>query len=194
MTPRERLLRAVVAWFAAHGVGETSLRTLAREIGTSHRMLIYHFGSREGLLAEVVGVVERGERDVMRQLLAEHDDPYAAGAAFWAHVADAAQTFAPLFFELSGHAMQGKPYAASLRDWLAEGWAGPLSDGFRRSGVGGEDAGDLARESLAMARGLLFELAITGDRGAADAAMARYTEQVRQRIASLGGAGSGVAG
>ena len=49
--PREELLGKAIGWFAEHGVGETSLRTLAEGIGTSHRMLIYHFGSREGLLA-----------------------------------------------------------------------------------------------------------------------------------------------
>ncbi|MBK6300027.1 MAG: TetR family transcriptional regulator [Actinomycetales bacterium] len=43
MSRREELLGQVVAWFAAHGIGDTSLRTLARELGTSHRMLIYHF-------------------------------------------------------------------------------------------------------------------------------------------------------
>ena len=179
-SPREALLGRAIDWFAAHGVGETSLRALAKELGTSHRMLIYHFGSREGLLAEVVGAVERGERALVEQLLTEHaDDPYAAGAAFWVHVADTATTFAPLFFELSGHAMQGRPHAIALRQWLVDGWIEPLAAGFERSGHSRRRSRELAHESLAMARGLLFELAITGDRAAVDAAMARYTDQVR---------------
>ena len=63
MTPaRDALLARCVTWFADHGVGDTSLRTLADGVGTSHRMLIYHFGSREGLLAAVVEAVEQGER------------------------------------------------------------------------------------------------------------------------------------
>ena len=177
--PREALLAKAIAWFAEHGVGDTSLRTLATALGTSHRMLIYHFGSREGLLGAVVEAVERGERAVMAEFLAAHADPYEAGAAFWTHVAERAQIFAPLFFELSGTAMQGKPYAASLRHWLATGWVDELADGFRRSGVGDERAVRLARLSLGTARGLLFELAATGDRAAADAAMAEFTAMVR---------------
>ena len=108
-SPRDELLARCVAWFAEHGVGDTSLRTLAAAVGTSHRMLIYHFGSREGLLAAVVESVELTERSLLETLLAEVDDPYAAGLRFWEHVADAATTFAPLYFELAGQAMQGQP-------------------------------------------------------------------------------------
>lgn len=187
MSRREELLGQVVAWFAAHGIGDTSLRTLARELGTSHRMLIYHFGSREGLLTEVVGAVEAGERAALAALLeVAHEDPYAAGAAFWTHVADAATTFAPLFFEVSGLAMQGASYAAGLRSWLADGWLDGLAAGFEAGGFTPSRSRELAQESLAMARGLLFELAVSGDRQGVDAAMGRYVEEVRFRGNSLG--------
>ena len=59
-TPRERLLDAAIEHFGRHGIGDTSLRGIAEAVGTSHRMLIYHFGSREGLLAEVTREVEHG--------------------------------------------------------------------------------------------------------------------------------------
>ena len=176
MSPREELLGRAVGWFAAHGIGDTSLRALARELGTSHRMLIYHFGSREGLLTEVVRAVEAGERAALTRLLeTAHEDPYAAGAAFWGHVADTA----PLFFEVSGLAMQGAPYAAGLRSWLADGWLDGLAAGFEAGGFSPARSRELAQESLAMARGLLFELAITGDRAGVDAAMGRYVDEVR---------------
>jgi AcrR family transcriptional regulator len=168
---REDLLARCVAWFAEHGVGDTSLRTLATSVGTSHRMLLYHFGSREGLLAAVVESVEQGERDLLQRLLSEVDDPYAAGLAFWDHVADAAATFAPLYFELSGHAMQGQPWAAGLRGWLTTGWTQALTDLWIRLGRPADEAAQLARVNLAAVRGLLFDLALTGDRAAADEGM-----------------------
>ena len=179
MSRRDDLLDAVTDHVLEHGLIDLTLRPVAAAVGTSDRMLIYHFGSREGLLGAVVEAVERGERAVMADFLAAHDDPFEAGAAFWTHVADRAQIFAPLFFELSGTAMQGKPYAASLRQWLATGWVEELADGFRRSGFGDEQAVRLARLSLGTARGLLFELAATGDRAATDDAMAEFTAMVR---------------
>ena len=169
--PRDELLARCVTWFAANGVGDTSLRALAAGVGTSHRMLLYHFGSREGLLAAVVETVEQRERDLLRRLLRDVDDPYAAGLAFWEHVADAAATFAPLYFELAGHAMQGQPWAAGLRSWLASGWTEALTDLWVRLGRPAGEASELARVNLAAVRGLLFDLALTGDRAVADEGM-----------------------
>ena len=50
-----------------------------------------------------------------------------------------AEVFAPLFFELSTHAMRGQPHAHGLRTWLRTGWLDALSEatstsGCRRSG------------------------------------------------------------
>lgn len=175
---RDALLGRCVAWFTEHGVGDTSLRTLAAEVGTSHRMLLYHFGSREGLLAAVVEAVEQGERDLLQRLLLEIDDPYVAGLQFWEHVADAATTFAPLYFELSGQAMQRQPWTAGLRDWLTDGWTAALTDLWLRLGHSRDDAAQLARINLAAVRGLLFDLALTGDRAAADAGMRFLAERL----------------
>lgn len=180
--PREELLGRAVAWFAEHGVGDTSLRTLAAGIGTSHRMLNYHFGSREGLLGAVVEAVEQAEHAALLELAATHSDPFEAGAAFWTRVADRAEVFAPLFFELSTHAMRGRPHAAGLRAWLRTGWTEAIRRSYLDLGVPPERAGTLALQSLAMARGLLFEVAVTGDRAAADAAMASWTDTVRAEV------------
>ena len=51
---RDRLLEAAVQHALKKGIVDLSLREIALEIGTSHRMLVYHFGSREGLLVAVV--------------------------------------------------------------------------------------------------------------------------------------------
>ena len=90
MTAREDLLARAVEWFTENGIGDTSLRAIGTALGTSHRMLIYHFGSREGLLTAVVEHVEQRERDLLAGLLETEDDPYEAGMRFWSQVADTA--------------------------------------------------------------------------------------------------------
>ena len=59
--PKDRLLDAAVEHALSRGIVDLSLREIASAIGTSHRMLIYHFGSCEGLLVAVVREVERRE-------------------------------------------------------------------------------------------------------------------------------------
>src|SRR5919199_2429138 len=75
--PREKLLAAVIGYVAAHGFSDLSLREVAAAIGTSHRMLIYHFGSREGLLVAVVQAVEAGSRGLLAELAADPSRPLA---------------------------------------------------------------------------------------------------------------------
>jgi len=50
---KQALLDQVIAYLAEHGVADLSLRPLAKQIGTSARMLLFHFGSKQQLIAEV---------------------------------------------------------------------------------------------------------------------------------------------
>jgi AcrR family transcriptional regulator len=173
-TGREALLGRAIGHFAEHGVGDTSLRALAEAIGTSHRMLIYHFGSREGLLAAVVDVVEQGARDTLAQMVEEthgDPDPFEAAMRFWRLVTDDALVYGPLFFELSSHAMLGLPHAVDLRERLVTPWLDALVEMWVGRGVPERAARLEARIDLAVARGLLHDLLLTGDREGVDAAM-----------------------
>lgn len=51
---REELLERATDYVLDHGLIGFSLRPLAAAIGTSDRMLIYHFGSRDSLVSAVV--------------------------------------------------------------------------------------------------------------------------------------------
>ena len=180
-TGRDALLERAIGHFAAHGIGDTSLRALAEAIGTSHRMLIYHFGSREGLLAAVVDAVESGARATLAQMVEEARDdpgPLDAGLRYWRLVTDDALVYGPLFFELTSHAMLGLPHAVEVRDRLVSTWLDALTAMWTTRGVPGPEARAQASLDLAVARGLLHDLLLTGDRERVDAAMERYSRSV----------------
>lgn len=167
---RASLLGDAIEHFAKNGIGDASLRSIATSIGTSHRMLIYHFGSREGLLAEVVRTVERQQRDLLATL---SDLPIAEQAEeFWRRVTEAALIYGPLFFELSAHAMQDLPHTESLKADLINVWLPPLIELCVRAGLPPAEAPAYARLGLAASRGLLFDLLLTGDRAGVDEASA----------------------
>src|ERR1700743_907256 len=65
---RQRLLNAVVAYFETQGLADQSLRRIAEGVGTSHRMLLYHFGSKDDLLLAVVREVEARTKERLTDL------------------------------------------------------------------------------------------------------------------------------
>ena len=164
MTSRERLLVAAIEHFGRHGVGDTSLRGIAEALGTSHRMLIYHFGSREGLLTEVTREVEARQRALMSAAYDEGLPPLEAAAAYWEQTVEATLRYGPLFFELAAHAMQGREHAAVLRDELIAAWLPSVTALCRGLGIPGAEAETHARLALGAARGLLMDLLVSGQR------------------------------
>src|SRR2546423_15611407 len=58
MQTRDRLLQGCLTYFLRHGVANLSLRPLAADLGTSARMLLHYFGSKEALIAEVMERVQ----------------------------------------------------------------------------------------------------------------------------------------
>jgi AcrR family transcriptional regulator len=177
---RERLLAAAVEYAAEHGLADLSLRTLAGALGTSHRMLLYHFGSREALLIEVIRSVEEQQRAALAQILEEEADepPAEIMRRMWARVADPALwPNERLFFEVYAQALQGSPHALPLLDGIVDAWVEPLA-ALVAPGRPEAEARAEARLGVAVVRGLLLDLLATGDREAVDAAMERYIAAV----------------
>lgn len=172
---REVLLEDVIAHLAEHGIGDLSLRQLATALGTSHRMIIYHFGSRDGLLVEVVRAMEEQQRAAFAEMQRE---PAASavelGRQMWRRLSQPELApFERLFFEIYGQALQGRAYAQPLLDGVVEDWLGPMTEFLVRDGLPPAEARTQARLALATTRGLLLDLLATGDREGVDLAMER---------------------
>ena len=176
---RERLLAAAIEHVSQHGVGEISLRGLAAALGTSHRMLIYHFGSREALLIEVIRTVEEQQRMALATILEDADMPPAEiMRRMWARVADPALwPNERLFFEVYAQALQGSPHALPLLDGIVDAWVEPLA-ALVAPDRPKDEARAEARLGVAVVRGLLLDLLATRDRAAVDAAMERYISAI----------------
>ena len=167
---RADLLDGLVAEVARNGIGDRPLRDLAAAVGTSHRMLLHHFGSREELLLAIVDELERRQMAMTADLPAE---PAEAVAAMWANLRRSdLRPFERLFFECYARGAQGEqPFARMLpgavNDWLAH-----------RSGA---DDPAMTRLGLAVARGLLLDLVATEDLDGVDAAAAAFADLIRAR-------------
>jgi AcrR family transcriptional regulator len=188
---RERLLAAAVDYAAEHGLADLSLRTLAAGLGTSHRMLIFHFGSKEGLLVEVVRAVEARQRVLLEELRADPRlDPLGQMQAFWRQLTSPALApYERLFFEVYAQGLQGKEPARRLLEDAIDAWLPPIVDLLQSLGVPPEDARIEARLALAVTHGLLLDLLATGEADAVGAAMTRFTALYLHARPELAGSG-----
>jgi AcrR family transcriptional regulator len=175
---KQRLLDAVIEHFSAAGLADQSLRRIAEAVGSSHRMLLYHFGSKDGLLLEVAQAVEaRTQQQLAAVGLVAGERTDEVVRRMWAYVADPEQAaFERLFFALYGRALQGDSAVAPLlagdiEHWLEANDALLDGAGAGAAGVPQEVARAHARLGLAVVRGLLLDLLATGDRAGVDAAL-----------------------
>ena len=171
---RAELLAAVVASCAARGIGHRSLRDLAADAGTSHRMLLHHFGSREALLVAIVEEVERRQAEFATTLAGSPAE--ALLAAMWAHLSDPAlRPFERLFFESYARGANGETPFDRLLPAVVDAWLqtdGPAHGPADRADAAPDPA--LTRLGLAVVRGLLLDLVATGAEAETTAALHRF--------------------
>jgi AcrR family transcriptional regulator len=170
---RERLLAAAVGHALDAGIADLSLRQLAAAIGTSHRMLLYHFGSREGLLVAVTQAVEDQQRAAV---LGSGITPQDARRT-WERLSDP-QLWPQerLFFELYAYALRGRPGTEGFLDGIVGSWVAPIADALVKAGADERSARADARLGVAVVRGLLLDLLATEDRAGVTEAHERFLQ------------------
>jgi AcrR family transcriptional regulator len=182
-SPRQRLLDAAIEHFSAEGLSDQSLRRIAEAVGTSHRMLLYHFGSRDGLLREVVRAVEARTESHFAAIGEDaRGDTEGLVRRMWAHVADPALAdFERLFFALYGRALQGDEPTLTLLQQNLETWLDANAALASDAEIPSDLARAHARLGLAVTRGLLLDLLTTGDRAGTDAALEVFARRYAGR-------------
>jgi AcrR family transcriptional regulator len=162
---RTELLGRLLEYSATHGLSDVSLRPLASAVGSSPRMLLYFFGSKEGLVKEVNRHARRVQLDLLAGTLRDRASAADAVRALWGWVSDPVHhNLVRFFFESYARSLHDRDGAwagfgeASLREWLPE---------IRRA----LDCTDAeATLTLAVLRGLLLDLLATGDTERVDSA------------------------
>jgi AcrR family transcriptional regulator len=173
-TSRDDLLLRVIDDVAHHGIGGRSLREIAVAVGSSHRMLLYHFGSREGLVAAIVEQVEAQQQDALAAAAESAPDdatPDDVVLALWDQVSSPElRPFVRLFFEALATAGLDPDGGGDLTaPWLEQSAAVGKVIGTPTSEV------DL-RLGVAVVRGLLVDVVATGDTGPATESLRRFLE------------------
>ena len=162
---RQRLLDACTDYALEHGLPDR-LGPLATATDTSSRMLIYHFGTRDRLLREILGQARQRQIDVFTDLLrVRPNQPYTVTLrhAWTTMTGPQGQPYLRMFTRL--HETAGEPLWPGFRRIATTDWLAPLEHGMRSLG-----RPELATVVLAVIRGLLMDLDATGDTARTDQA------------------------
>ena len=179
---REELLESAYRYVLEHGLADVSLRPLAAAIGSSPRVLLFLFGSKDELVRELLNRAREDELELLSRARAGAGIGETA-LEVWGWLA-APEHRALLGLWLEGYtrslsAADG-PWAgfarATVEDWLAV--LAQAQPPEHRDSPSGEEERTLV---LAILRGALLDLLATGDAGRTTAAVHR---QVRGSIAA----------
>jgi AcrR family transcriptional regulator len=156
---------------ATGGLGDRSLRDIAEAAGSSHRMLLYHFGSRQGLVEVIVEAMEASQRQALVELSMSARSPAALTRALWLRLTSReVLPFVRLFLETVALTSRG-PTGDLTDPWLE------ASAGIAREWGTGFDEVE-ARLCVAVVRGLLVDVVAGGSVEAATDALERHLERL----------------
>ena len=154
------LLDGAVAYLSREGIEDFSLANLATALGTSSRMLIYHFGSRDELLARVQ---KEMRSKVTRELRSRRFDTLSeAVRATWNYYVPRLPHM-ELFYHLSSRAFEDPAEFEVFTDTAVSNWEEFFAEVAEREGYHGRDAHAAGTLALGGFRGLIHDLLITGD-------------------------------
>lgn len=182
---RAELLAKLVDYSRRHGLADMSLRPLAAAVGSSPRVLLYFFSSKEQLVREVVAASRREQVGLVEAELAADAQGGAVVDRLWRWLTDPANAHVErLFFESYALSLRDAPGpwegygAASVQEWL------PHLRPVARRLLPGTDPEAGATLLLGLMRGLLLDRLATGDGRRTTAAMEIFTHLLERPASS----------
>jgi AcrR family transcriptional regulator len=81
-TPHDRILAAARRVLTSRGLHELSVQTVATEAGVTKSAISYHFGSKDGLILELIGELADQESQRAREDVGRIEDPAERFSAY----------------------------------------------------------------------------------------------------------------
>lgn len=176
-TSAAELLEGATRYVMEHGLEDTSMRQMAAALGTSLRVLQYHFGSREHLLG---AVMHAGRVDLRREFFPPGETSRRAvlDRAWAFYTGDENRVLLRLFFHLTGLAARDPGAHTTFLDEIVSTWQDALAELGVREGLDPETARVQARVLVSGSRGLALDLVLTGEVEAVNEAYRHLVDSV----------------
>ena len=175
---KDELLNATIDYLAQHGVADLTLRPLSAAIGTSARLIIFHFKSKEDLLMEVMIAVQARLRNSLTSISLE--DAAAKQISpmklFWNWAIKKSNfPYLRLLYEMHFIAIQNREVYQRFLDHTSFSWL-EIIEGYLPVEMRSKAVATLCG---AVFEGLVIELLSTEDVGRTTKALDHFIEMLR---------------
>ena len=155
---RARLAEQATDYVLEHGLIGLSLRPLAQALGTSDRMLLYHFGSKDDLVASVLRVSNDRSVQMIARLPSAPDVRTAVRELWTAMLEPSLLRCQRMYVEAAALGLFGsEPYASVVKEANRD-WVTALAAHLSGSGVPADRAGRATALLDAAFSGFLLDL------------------------------------
>ncbi len=169
---RAELLDAAVDYVCAHGLADLSLRPLAKAIGSSPRVLLHYFDSKESLVVEIVRNGRARQQAMMAALRLADLAPHDLAKRLWREWSKPEwEPLTRLSFEIYVLALQNRSRFPGFLDSSVNEWLRALERCADVPGGNRKDAHTFGTLLIAGFRGFLLDLLATHDRARIDRAV-----------------------
>ena len=182
---RDELAEAATDYALAHGLIGLSLRPLAAELGTSDRMLLYHFAGKDDLIATVLRTSNDRSIAAIRSLPPARDVRKAALDLWQAMTSDPLDRCQRMYVEAAALGLLGREPYLSVVSEANERWVRALADHLAASGATSRRARRAADLLDATFMGLQLDLPM--DR--TDPSIRRVVRDVADAVGMVAGQG-----
>jgi len=159
MERKDELRDKALEYFLEHGVADLSLRPLAEQIGTSARLLIYHFTSKDGLITAVMDEVRLRMQQSFGALMRDGKQGDLS-RKYWNWATDPQNSpYVRLLFEVQVLALHNPVAYAPYLEGTSSSWLDIVESALPPS----PQRRALATLRVAVIDGLIMEFLSTGD-------------------------------
>jgi AcrR family transcriptional regulator len=160
-TRKEELRSAALAYLLEHGMANVSLRPMAAQLGTSPRILMFHFKSKEQLLQEVMEELQRRLQSSFVGMNKSERETVPPIKRFWSWATEKRNLpYLRLLYEAQIIAAQNPKVYGPYLQKVSRDWQGVVLQTLSRS----LRSEELATLCIAVFDGLLLEMIMTGER------------------------------
>lgn len=164
MSPKDSIIGAAADYILEEGNISDSIRDIAKNIGTSHRMINYHFGNSDAFWEALVNEIRKKEIVRVHKLHEENHFPLSVASYIHTFTTDEYKKVFNIVLEIYIKALRNPEAFSDFRKSYIDDWISSIGTKLiAQYRLEENEAKTLARIKVAFIRGILLDYFVTNN-------------------------------